>query len=128
LAPERLERTPKRILDQNAVLLGDTQLPASTLVARVLAHAAAETARLFDDARPQATVVTFPASWASMRRRLLQQAAADTGLKGVWMLAEPVAAAMHFATEVPDGAHVAVFDLGGGQLGCHRAALQLGGV
>ena len=65
---------------------------------------------------PTRTVLTCPASWGDHRRALLLGAAAEAGVGDAELLAEPVAAAMHYSAKhrLPDGATVGVYDLGGG--------------
>ena len=65
---------------------------------------------------PTRTVLTCPASWGDHRRALLLGAAAEAGVGEAELLAEPVAAAMHYSArhDLPDGATVGVYDLGGG--------------
>jgi molecular chaperone DnaK (HSP70) len=53
--------------------------------------------------------------WAGVRRAALVDAAKRAGLNEVQLVEEPVAAAIHYASEhVELGAHVGVYDLGGG--------------
>jgi len=59
--------------------------------------------------------VTHPAAWGDHRRELVAGALLDQGVTAT-LLAEPQAAALHYATEerLHPGAIVAVYDLGGG--------------
>ncbi len=61
--------------------------------------------------------LTHPARWQKSRLEKLAQAAKLAGLSDPIFVPEPVAAAVHFASErLADGEHVAVYDLGGGTL------------
>lgn len=60
-------------------------------------------------------MLTHPVRWADVRRQALREAADRAGLGDVTLVDEPVAAAIHYAAEhVAVGAHVGVYDLGGG--------------
>jgi hypothetical protein len=58
LTLERFERTPKRVLGQGEVLLGQTLYASMTLVAHVLTRVVDEAACPFDGTRPAAVVLT----------------------------------------------------------------------
>jgi len=116
--PGGYEPNPKRRIDDGAVLLGGRELAVADLLAAVLravARAAAEAVGFLP-----AAVLTYPASWGSLRRQTLQDAAARAGWPQVRLLPEPVAAARYFTDvirrPVPPGATIAVFDFGGGTL------------
>ncbi len=65
---------------------------------------------------PGRIVLTLPASWRDHRRQLLLDAAAAAGVEGAVLRAEPVAAAIHYASrhELPPGTTIGIYDLGGG--------------
>lgn len=113
--PDRLERTPKRSLGTAApLLLGGEPIDPRDAVAAVMRMIVAE-GRLRQGEEPAGCVVTHPVRWAGVRRAALAEAAARAGLRDVQMVEEPVAAAIHYASEhVELGAHVGVYDLGGG--------------
>ncbi|HQZ36581.1 MAG TPA: Hsp70 family protein [Ilumatobacteraceae bacterium] len=113
--PDRLERTPKRSLGTAApLLLGGEPVDPRDAVAAVMRMIVAE-GRLRQGEEPAGCVVTHPVRWAGVRRAALAEAAARAGLRDVQMVEEPVAAAIHYASEhVALGAHVGVYDLGGG--------------
>ena len=66
--------------------------------------------------RPHADGADLPGQLGDHRRALLLGAAAEAGVGDAELLAEPVAAAMHYSAKhrLPDGATVGVYDLGGG--------------
>jgi len=122
-APERWERSPKRLLGEVAPLLlgGDKVVAVVEAVAAVLKHAAQEAYRR-QGGPPDEVRLTYPARWGDRRRGALQAAAQIAGLGAPVvsspprLVPEPVAAALHFADRggLPAGAQVAVYDLGGG--------------
>ncbi len=67
-------------------------------------------------AAPDAVVVTHPATYTNYRLDLLRDAVSRAGIANVAFLPEPHAAALHYASlgRVPEGAAIAVYDLGGG--------------
>ena len=113
--PDRLERTPKRSLGTAApLLLGGEPIDPCDAVAAVMRVIVAE-GRLRQGEDPAGCVVTHPVRWAGVRRAALAEAAERAGLGEVQLVEEPVAAAIHYASEhVELGAHVGVYDLGGG--------------
>jgi hypothetical protein len=115
LAPERAERTPKRRLGDEMMLLGPRPVRPVEAVAAILETMAAEAIRRQGGQPPSELRLTHPARWGSVRRAKLAEAAALAGLPEPVFVPEPVAAAVHFLDErVEDGAFVAVYDLGGG--------------
>ncbi|MGH8993393.1 MAG: protein kinase domain-containing protein, partial [Acidimicrobiia bacterium] len=115
IAPERAERTPKRRIGDEIMLLGSRPVEPVEAVAAVLGAIAAEAIRLQGGVRPREVRLTHPARWGSVRLAALSRAAELAGLGRPLLIAEPVAAAVHFADErVAEGDHVAVYDLGGG--------------
>ena len=116
LTPERYEPTPKRRVGQGAVLLGSRLVQVSALVASILRTVADEARRRRGGTEPSAVYLTHPATWASTKKQVLRDACEEAGLGEATLVAEPVAAAMHFATRftIEPGRHIAVYDLGGG--------------
>ncbi|MGX7671417.1 Hsp70 family protein [Plantactinospora sp. DSM 117369] len=117
VAPERLEPNPKRRIDDRTVWLGDRELSVVDVIAAVLRRVVDEASRVVG--RPVAeAVLTHPAGWGGPRRVVLTDAARQAGLDQVRLVAEPVAAASYFVTElgkrVPVGRCVVVYDLGAG--------------
>ena len=117
LTPERAERTPKRRIGDEIMLLGSRAVRPVDAVAAIFRAVAAEAVRRQSGGAPSALRLTHPARWGSVRLGALSEAAELAGLPHPSYVAEPVAAAVHFADEREvDGAHVAVYDLGGGTL------------
>ncbi|UZN02540.1 Hsp70 family protein [Cellulomonas sp. S1-8] len=116
LEPERLARGFKRRMgDPTGLLLGDDVLDPVELTGAVLRHVV-DAVRAREGAEPDHVTLTHPATWGALRRDLLVEAAGHARLADVGLLAEPVAAAVHYAAldRLPVGAVVAVYDLGGG--------------
>ncbi|MFI5916274.1 Hsp70 family protein [Dactylosporangium sp. NPDC051541] len=111
-APERFEPNPKRRIDDTGVLLGGAEIPVGTLLTATLRRVAAEAARVAGAVPP--VTLTHPVGWGPRRRWALSAAAAAAGLRQVDTVPEPIAAAAAFATPVPDGGLLLVYDLGAG--------------
>ncbi|GAA3207341.1 Hsp70 family protein [Dactylosporangium siamense] len=116
LEPERLERHPKRRVDDGAMLLGTDEFQVVEVFAALLRRVGEEAVRAAGS--PSRVVLTHPATWAAPRRQVLAEAAAAAGFGTVTLVPEPVAAAVYFTTvlrhEVPSGHALVVFDLGAG--------------
>ncbi|HEY1135080.1 MAG TPA: Hsp70 family protein, partial [Nocardioides sp.] len=128
-APEYFVASPKLLLGQDTVLLGDEEVEVVDLVARTLRHALGAARRDVrgeaGDTPPERVVLTHPQTWARPRRQALEEAWRRTGSTApVTLVSEPIAAVSWFAdTEsLPDGADVAVLDFGGGT--CDVAVLH----
>ncbi|WP_086818658.1 Hsp70 family protein [Allokutzneria sp. NRRL B-24872] len=117
LDPSRYEPNPKRRIDDVEVLLGDRVIPVVELIAAVLRRVADEARRQLGG-EPDRVVLTHPADWRLIRCNTLRAAARAAGWSvPVQLLAEPVAAAAHFAENgavVAPGQALVVYDLGGG--------------
>ncbi len=117
LAPWCLERRPKSRLGEEFIQLGDKQLRPVEIVAAILREVYNEAISLSGGEPPAEIRLTHPARWQRSRLDKLAQAAKLAGLSDPVFVPEPVAAAVHFASErLADGEHVAVYDLGGGTL------------
>jgi len=116
LHPDRVERTPKRAIGDEHVVLGGTPVRVVDCVAAVLSLVLGEASRRRGGSAPSQVCLTHPASWEQHRQDALLEAAKIAGLPRPRLMAEPVAAAVHLAGDnpVPAGAMVAVYDLGGG--------------
>jgi len=113
-APERYEPTPKRLVGEGSVFLGDRLVPISELIAAILKRAYAEACRERGGRTPSEVHLTHPAQWADTRLAVLREASDRAGLPGVSLVPEPVAAAGRMAAETARGEHIAVYDFGGG--------------
>ncbi|MBM7783745.1 Hsp70 family protein [Tenggerimyces flavus] len=126
LRPECFVESPKLAVGQDAMMLGDNEIPVTTLVARVLGHVVRTAARYAGSDVPQRVVLTHPQDWATPRREALLAAWAATGVAvdDVRLVSEPIAAASWLATEtnLADGATIGVLDYGGGT--CDVAVLR----
>jgi beta-lactam-binding protein with PASTA domain len=115
--PSQLEPNPKRLIDDEGLLLGDREVSVAELFAAVLRHVAAEAARVTGGVMPT-TALAFPAGWGTVRRGALIDAAQAAGLGDVTLVPEPVAAADYFTRvlnrDVPLGQALVVYDLGAG--------------
>jgi hypothetical protein len=115
--PAGLEPNPKRCVDESTVLLGERVCPVVDVIGAVLARVADEAVRVAGQ-RPATVVLTHPAAWSHTRLGVLRRAAASAGLGEVEFIAEPVAAAVYFATvlahQIPPGRCLVVYDLGAG--------------
>jgi actin-like ATPase involved in cell morphogenesis len=114
LDPTRFEPTPKRRIDDGALLLGGTVVPVTDALAAVLRRVLDETVRQLGGALPDEFRLTHPAEWGLPRRNTLMSAGRLAGMTGnIVLVPEPVAAAAHFNRLTP-GSSLAVYDLGSG--------------
>ncbi|MBW0107014.1 Hsp70 family protein, partial [Pseudonocardia sp. KRD291] len=114
--PDRVAREVKRRLgDPMPVILGGSPAPVQELMAMQLRDVVRAVSER-EGGAPETVTLTHPANWGPYKRELFGQIPARAGLDRVRMLTEPEAAAAHYASteRVPDGAVVAVYDLGGG--------------
>ncbi|GIJ55929.1 PASTA domain-containing protein [Virgisporangium aurantiacum] len=115
--PSQLEPNPKRLIDDEGLLLGNREVSVLELFTAVLKHVAAEAARVTGGVVPT-TALAYPAGWGTVRRGALLDAAQAAGLGGVTLVPEPVAAADYFTRvlnrDVPVGQALVVYDLGAG--------------
>lgn len=116
-APWCLERTPKSRLGEEFIQLGEKQLRPVEIIGAILREVHNEAMSLSGGEAPAEIRLTHPARWGKSRLDKLAQAAQMAGLSDPIFVPEPVAAAVHFASErLKEGEHVAVYDLGGGTL------------
>ena len=114
--PSRFAREFKRRLgDPTPLVLGGVPMGAERLSADVLGYLVQRATERVGET-PASIVLTHPASYTQYRLDLLGEAANLAGLHDVRLLAEPRAAAIHYASDnrVQDGETVAVYDFGGG--------------
>ena len=113
--PDRVVREFKRrIGDPTPIVVGGRSWAPEELSARLVRWVVDRVAER--EGGPAAQIaVTHPAAWGSHKKDLLTAALAAQGLR-VTLLAEPQAAAFHYATQerVAPGSTIAVYDLGGG--------------
>jgi molecular chaperone DnaK (HSP70) len=89
----------------------------SALLLRALAGGAAA-ALGTAEAEPVRAVVTVPAYFGLREREATQQAAELAGIEVLELIAEPVAAALHYGVADTSDRTVLVYDLGGGTFDC----------
>ncbi len=114
--PARAAREFKRRFgDPVPLMLGGTPYSAESLAAVVLRAVADQVAERQGETA-SAICITHPASYGTYKLDLLQQSVRAAGLERVTFLAEPIAAAIYYASQqrIEPGAVVAVYDLGGG--------------
>ncbi|MGJ7905540.1 type VII secretion-associated protein [Actinopolyspora sp. H202] len=113
--PARFEPHPKRRIDEGELLLGGTVLAVGDAIRAVLTRALDEARRYAGGVAVDLLVLTHPADWGTVRTGRLRHAAAGLAAEVV-LLPEPVGAAVFHAAGngLPDGAALAVLDLGGG--------------
>jgi molecular chaperone DnaK (HSP70) len=113
--PDRVVREIRRRLgDPTPIIIGGTAHAAPVLLSHLLRDAVSRARAVYGHA-PAVVVLTRPASWGPYRRELFDDVPLLAGLSATKTVAEPVAAAMHYAARRPvgDGAVVAVYHLGG---------------
>jgi len=124
--PERFEPNPKRRIDDDVVLLGQSEVPVRDLLSAVLGRVAVEARRVAGHLGD--LTLTHPAAWGPRRCAQLVEAAERAGLGRGRLVAEPVAAATYFAHTMldrfPPGSRVVVYDLGAGT--CDITVLRRG--
>jgi molecular chaperone DnaK len=114
-APERYEPTPKRVLGEGELFLGDRVVPVSELAAAVLKKVFREACRQEGETVPAAVRITHPADWNDSRKAVLKEAIAKAGMPEYELVAEPVAAAVRISLAATQpGQTIAVYDFGGG--------------
>ncbi|MBW4716005.1 type VII secretion-associated protein [Saccharothrix obliqua] len=113
--PSRYEPHPKRRVDEGELLLGTSVLKVVDVVRAVLTRVVAEARHVAGGVPVDLLVLTHPADWGAIRTRVLLAAGRGLG-RELRLVPEPVAAAVfHSASHaVPEGAALAVLDLGGG--------------
>jgi actin-like ATPase involved in cell morphogenesis len=110
-----LRALKNRLGDQAPVVLDGRPYQVVNLVAALLKSVYTESVRQMGEV-PSEVRLTHPATWNRPRLNRLLEAAAKAELPAAALVPEPVAAALSFASEVgvAQGAHVVVYDLGGG--------------
>jgi hypothetical protein len=119
LAPWCLERTPKRHIGDEFIRLGEKEFRVVDVIAAILRRVGEEAISLRGGEPPGEVRLTHPARWGQASLEKLARAADLAGFDKPVFIAEPVAAATHFASEhLSQGGYVAVYDLGGGTFDC----------
>lgn len=98
---------------------GQTHTPesvSSVLLRALVADARAALGAAVDE--PVRAVITVPAYFGLREREATQQAAALAGIEVLELVAEPVAAALHYGVADTTNRTVLVYDLGGGTFDC----------
>ncbi len=114
--PARTLRALKsRLGDAAPVVVAGRPYQVSVLVAALLGDVHEQVVRQMGGP-PTEVRLTHPATWNTPQRNRLVEAAAKAGILSPVLIAEPVAAAVSFASEIGllDGQKIAVYDLGGG--------------
>ncbi len=116
--PSCFERSPKRLVGQRSVALGDAEIEIEEIVAKVLAGVRGRALRHFNGTEPARLILTHPEQWAKTKRRALVTAATRAGFDParIATVSEPIAAVSWYAPQLTPGSTVAVFDFGGGTL------------
>jgi actin-like ATPase involved in cell morphogenesis len=114
-APERYEPTPKRVLGEGELFLGDRLIAVSELAAAVLRRVYTEACRQQGETAPAAVRITHPADWNESRKSILREAVEKAGMPDYELMTEPVAAAVRISLAgTQPGQTIAVYDFGGG--------------
>ncbi|MGD9749758.1 MAG: Hsp70 family protein [Acidimicrobiia bacterium] len=118
IEPDRVAREFKRRLgDSVPLLLGGSPFSAEQLTAKLLQHTLERVSEL-EGGPPAGMVLTHPANWGTFKIDVLRAAVQLAGQnpRTVTFISEPEAAALAYAAHdrPPEGARVAVYDLGGG--------------
>jgi molecular chaperone DnaK len=114
--PTRLAREFKRRIGGVVpIIIGGSPYSPQALLAKVLGWVV-EVATQQQGEPPEHVCVTYPANWGPFKHEILEQVLKLAGLRGASTCTEPEAAAIAYASRdrVPEGAKLAVYDLGGG--------------
>jgi molecular chaperone DnaK len=114
-APERYEPTPKRVLSEGDLFLGDRVVPVTELAAAVFKKVYREACAQEGQTVPSKVRITHPADWNESRKSVLREAVEKAGISTYELVAEPVAAAVRISLAATQpGQTIAVYDFGGG--------------
>ncbi|MFL6119696.1 Hsp70 family protein [Actinophytocola sp.] len=114
--PDRVVREVKRrIGDGTPLVVAGRPIEAHTIAACFVRWVVDRISER-EGATPEGVALTHPASWGRHKCTLLTGALAAQGIGSVRLVPEPAAAAFAYAAtrDVPPGAAIAVYDLGGG--------------
>jgi len=105
----------RRTGDSTPILLGGRPQGVASIMARLL-RSVVELVSEREGEAPSVVVITHPANWGEFKIDVLRQAARMAEIENAEFVSEPEAAAIQYAAmeRMPDGATIAVYDLGGG--------------
>jgi len=110
-----LRECKRRLGDTTPMVMGGKPYGAEALMAHLLRHVV-QVASEAAEGQPEEIVLTHPANWGDYKLDLIREAARLAGVGEATLLAEPVAAALHYVSlgRISPGDVVAVYDFGGG--------------
>ncbi|MFK0039495.1 Hsp70 family protein [Paenarthrobacter sp. NPDC090517] len=114
--PQRMVREFKRRIGDSVPLAVGESWRSPEDVYAAMARWVVDRAQEREGSSPSSIIMTHPAAWGQHRMSLVLAALNKAGLEDITLISEPVAAALHYAsqTRVEDGSIIAVYDLGGG--------------
>lgn len=115
--PDRVAREFKRRFgDQTPMFIGGSPRSPEMITSRLLRDVVDTVSEREGGPPTDGLAITHPAAWGEYKLGVLEQAIRIAGLTDATLLAEPIAAAVHYASleRVPDGSILGVYDLGGG--------------
>jgi len=123
----------RRLGDPTPLRMGGQTRSVTELLAALLGEVLRVVTEM-EGVAPREVLLTHPANWGPLRRRIFADVAALAGLGEVPTTTEPEAAAAYYASSrnLPDGRLMAVYDLGGGTfdatvLRAHRGGVKIAG-
>lgn len=123
----------RRLGDPTPLRMGEQTRSVPELLAALLGEVLRVVSEV-EGVAPRQVMLTHPANWGPMRRRIFAEVAQLAGLGEVPTTTEPEAAAAYYASSrhLPDGRLMAVYDLGGGTfdatvLRAHRGGVRIVG-
>lgn len=119
----------RRLGDPTPLRMGGQTRSVTELLAALLSEVLRVVTEM-EGAAPKQVMLTHPANWGPLRRKIFAEVSALAGLGYVPTITEPEAAAAHYATarNLPDGRLMAVYDLGGGTFDATVLRARHGGV
>ena len=105
----------RRLGDTAPMVMAGEPYGAEALMGHLLRHTV-QVATATADGPPDEVVLTHPAVWGDYKLDLVREAGRQAGVGEVTLMAEPVAAALHYVSlgRIGPGDVVAVYDFGGG--------------
>lgn len=119
----------RRLGDPTPLRMGDQTRSVTELLAALLSEVLRVVTEL-EGCPPREVMLTHPANWGPLRRRIFAEVAELANLGSVPTTTEPEAAASYYATSrnLPDGRLMGVYDLGGGTFDATVLRARHGGV